>query len=383
MRKRFRDYGYQVGTLDPGPENSITDVAGVSVGHATLRPEAGHQRDVCTGVTAIFPHSGNLYRDKPAAAVHVINGFGKTTGLVQVEELGELESPIMLTNTFSVPAVTEGTLRYMLMQHPEIGDTSGSLNVVVGECNDSYLNDMRGLHVRPYHALEALQRAHKGGAVIEGSVGAGTGMRCFGWKGGIGTASRKVETSEGSFVLGALVLTNFGEAQDLMILGVPVGQYLQPPVDPAGIGVHDASGNASESPANTSESGDAGMGDGSVMVVIGTDAPLDSRQLKRLAKRVAFGLARTGSIAHHGSGDIAIAFSVPRSGSGAAYQNCFTSDAAFMSQYFRAVVESTEEAVLNSLVVNQDIAGRKGRLLTALPMQRVAKLLDSHYPQFR
>ncbi|MGB0089960.1 MAG: P1 family peptidase, partial [Planifilum fulgidum] len=221
-RKRLRDYGLGAGVLPTGKENAITDVEGVWVGHCTL----WQGEEVRTGVTAILPHPGNLFREKVPAAVHVINGFGKTAGLVQVEELGTLESPILLTNTFSVPAVTEGALQYLMERDAGIGEGAGSVNVVVAECNDSYLNDMRGLHVRPEHAREALRRA-RGGPVEEGCVGAGTGMVCFGWKGGIGTSSRRISAGGDPYHIGVLVLSNFGKREDFHLLGVPVGRRLK------------------------------------------------------------------------------------------------------------------------------------------------------------
>ncbi|WP_018132288.1 DmpA family aminopeptidase [Effusibacillus pohliae] len=358
QRKRLREYGMSVGELPTGEWNSITDVPSVAVGHVTLHPESGYAEGVCTGVTAILPHEGNWFRQKVAAASHVINGFGKTTGLVQLQELGVIESPILLTNTFGVPAATEGALQVMLERDDAIGDRTGSLNVVVGECNDSYLNDMRGLHVRPEHAREAIRQA-KRGPVAEGCVGAGTGMVCFGWKGGIGTASRRIEVDGKAYHVGVLVLSNFGVKQDLTVLGHPVGKLLT-----------DCSGKREQQTTP----------DGSIMIVIATDLPMCSRQLQRLAKRAAFGLARTGSIAHHGSGDIVIAFSngnrIPHDPEqGLLTMRVLREDGPFMSQCFRAAVEATEEAILNSLFLAETTTGRLGRTVEALPVETVLEII--------
>ncbi|KEQ21929.1 DmpA family aminopeptidase [Paenibacillus tyrfis] len=357
-RKRLRDYGFTVGKLPTGQLNSITDVPGVSVGHVTLNED---RPDACvrTGVTAILPHPGDWFREKTVAAAHVINGFGKTAGLVQVDELGVIESPIMLTNTFGVPAVTEGTLRYMLAQDDGIGDRDGSLNVVTGECNDSLLNDMRGLHVRPEHAMEAIRQgwAATDRRVLEGAVGAGTGMVCFGYKGGIGTSSRQVEVDGAIYHFGVLVLTNFGLGEDLTILGKPVGESLR---------------------AKPEEARD---NDGSILIVVGTDLPMDARQLKRIARRAGFGLARTGSIAHHGSGDIVIAFSngnrIPHTpASGVLELRVVREDGRLMSDCFRAVTEATEEAIYNSLFMAETTSGRQGRTIAALPVEEVLAVLE-------
>jgi D-aminopeptidase len=365
-RKRLRDYGFLVGTLPTGRWNSITDVPGVSVGHVTLNQKNGQGSDVRTGVTAILPHPGNWFREKVAASSVVINGFGKTTGLVQIQELGVIESPIMLTDTFGVPAVTEGTLRHVMDMDAEIADKTGSLNVVVGECNDSYLNDMRGLHVRPEHAVQAILAAGSG-PVREGSIGAGAGMVSFGWKGGIGSASRMVEANRRVYTIGTLVLSNFGMKEDLMILGIPVGKYLQ---------LRDTD-FSTEPQRNT---------DGSIVIVIATDLPLDSRQLHRFAKRAAFGLARTGSIAHHGSGDIVIAFSngnrfLHDLESDFQTVHLLREDGSLISQCFRAVTEAVEESILNSLFMAETTIGRLGRTVEALPLERVLPMMEKYQNQ--
>lgn len=353
-KKRLREHGYSIGHLPTGVHNCITDVAQVRVGHTTLKePSQG----ILTGVTAILPHSGNLFQEKSTSAVHVINGFGKTTGLIQVEELGVLESPILLTNTFSVPAVTEGGLRWLMDGNPDIGGRDGTVNVVTAECNDGQLNEIRGLHVRPEHALEAIQNAQSDILPAEGAVGAGTGMVCFGWKGGIGTASRRVSVPGLSGHIGSLVLTNFGAPEDLTILGVPMADLQATPSPPSA--------------------------DGSVIIVLGTDLPLDSRQLKRLAKRATFGLARTGSIAHHGSGDIVIAFSNAhrqphRPETPLLISPRIAEDGRMISLCFRAAVEATEEAILNSLFMAETVTGKDGRTVPALPREEVLKRLRKH-----
>jgi D-aminopeptidase len=312
MEKRARHYGLTFGTLPTGIKNTITDVPGVSVGQVTLN----EGDDIRTGVTAIIPHDGNLFREKVFAGASVINGFGKTTGLVQVDELGTLESPILLTNTFSVPAVTEGALAYLFKESEEIGTTTGTVNVVVGECNDSYLNDIRGLHVRPEHAIAAIEGAGK--KVEEGGVGAGTGMSCLGFKGGIGTSSRMV----GKGTLGVLVLSNFGARNDMNM----------PP--------------------------------GSIMMIVATDLPLNERQLKRVAKRTTFGLARVGSTAHNGSGDIAVAFStaqkIEHDGGEQESFHFLRDDHSVMNDIFNATASATEEAIWNSLVAAETTVGRGG-----------------------
>lgn len=361
-RKRLREYGVAVGSLPTGQWNSITDVPGVAVGHITLKQATGCENHVCTGVTAILPHQGNWFREKVAASSYVINGFGKTTGLVQVRELGVLESPIMLTDTFGVPVVTEGVLRFMLEQDADIADRTGSLNVVVGECNDSYLNDMRGLHIRPDHARKAVQQA-RSGIVPEGAVGAGAGMVCFGWKGGIGTASRRLSTGGKDYHIGVLVLSNFGIKEDLTILGVPVGKRLT-------------------SKSDLFHPEQQRTTDGSIMIVVATDLPMDSRQLHRLAKRATFGLARTGSIAHHGSGDIVVAFSngnrIPHDPQDDFHlRQSVREDGPFISQCFRATAEATEEAILNSLFMAETTTGRLGRTVEALPVDSVLAMIKS------
>lgn len=342
---KIRELGYTIGRLETGRKNCITDVAGVKVGHVTL----DHPLDegyACTGVTAILPHEGNLFQEKVVAASYCINGFGKTTGLVQLEELGVIESPIMLTNTFAVPAVTEGTLQYMLGENPDIGDTTGTINIVVGECNDSYLNSIRLLPVRREHALEAIKKASTA-QIEEGAVGAGKGMVCFGYKGGIGASSRVVTLVDhpSPFTIGVLVLTNFGKKEDFR------NEWLEnvPALDETR--------------------------DGSIMIVLATDAPLNERQLKRIAKRCGVGLGRTGSHFSHGSGDIVIAFSTAarikhHMEEAIETRTQLREDHPVMNELFAAAAEATEEAILNSLAQAKKTTGRDGHTVLPLPLKK-------------
>ncbi|WP_174615901.1 P1 family peptidase [Virgibacillus ihumii] len=324
-------------TLPKGTFNCITDVNGVKVGHVTLYEKINNEDTICTGVTAIFPHDDNLFHKKTRAASHVINGYGKTIGLVQVDELGLLESPIMLTNTFSVGVVLQGTLQYMLQQNKDIGDTTSSLNIVVGECNDSYLNSMRLQAVKPEHAVTAIENSNRK-PVKEGAVGAGTGMICFGYKGGIGTSSRKAE----DYTVGCLVLSNFGKRE------------------------HALFADLAEKEMDTT--------DGSIMMIIATDAPLYDRQLKRLAKRCAAGLGRTGSHIGNGSGDIAIAFSTANtyehhSKSQTETLSFIRDNHSIMNKLFQAVIETTEEAIIRSLKYAETTEGRYGRIVEKAPLE--------------
>src|SRR5690625_3735353 len=327
--------------LQKGKLNGITDVTGVSVGHVTLYEQLSENDMVCTGVTAILPHNGNLFREKVRAASEVINGFGKSTGLVQIEELGLIESPIMLTNTFSVGPILEGTLTYMLKEDETIGDSTSSINIVVGECNDSHLNSMRLQSVRPKHAIEAIEKATSG-EIEQGAVGAGKGMVCFQYKGGIGSASRMVTDDNESYAVGALVLSNFGKRKDASFANFPEVEVKTP--------------------------------DGSIMLIVATDAPVSDRQLKRLAKRCSAGLARTGSYYEHGSGDIAIAFSTANlySHSEKASTESVTylrDDHQVMNKLFLAVTEAIEEAIINSLRYAETTVGRKGRVIEKAPLE--------------
>ncbi|WDF02476.1 P1 family peptidase [Shouchella hunanensis] len=328
-----RRAGFSFPGLPTGPMNGITDVAGVLVGHRTLTDG----KQIQTGVTAIIPHPKNLFAEKTIASSFILNGFGKTTGLVQVEELGVIESPIMLTNTLSVPAVTEGTLSYLLAHNQEIGTTTSTVNVLTAECNDGYLNDIRQMIVKPEDAIFAIKAASEQ-PVEEGAVGAGTGMSCLGFKGGIGTSSRLVS----SYTVGCLVLTNYGQKQDWIY-----SRHRRK------INISDGNGTSMPTP------------DGSIIIVLATDAPLDARQLKRLAKRAALGLGRTASFAANGSGDIVIAFStanrVPHHPLAPLQTYTFLHDSdASMSILFAAAAESVEEAILNSLCSATTTTGFNG-----------------------
>ena len=330
-RPRAREVGIHTGTLPVGALNAITDVAGVRVGHTTLI----EGENVRTGVSAILPHGGNLFRDKVPAAIVVANGFGKLAGSTQVNELGEIETPILLTSTLNVPRVADALLDYMLALPGN--ESVRSINTVVGETNDGYLNDIRGRHVGREHVLAAIQNA-RGGAVEEGAVGAGTGTVAFGFKGGIGTASRKA----GAYTVGVLVQTNFGGV--LMIAGVPVGRELR---------------GGAPAPA-----------DGSIMMIVATDAPVDSRNLRRMANRCVWGLARTGATGSNGSGDYAIAFSTVRNAAALVSNDD-------MSVLFTAVIEATEEAIYNSLFKAVTVRGN-GHTVEALPVDRTVEILKKH-----
>ncbi|MCS0673805.1 P1 family peptidase [Cytobacillus firmus] len=343
---KIRERGVTIGKLQAGKKNCITDVEGVRVGQITLDyPLNDNDQYVCTGVTAVLPHGGNLFREKVPAASYVINGFGKTTGLVQVEELGLIESPIMLTNTFGVPAVTHGTLEYLLRTTPEIGDTTGTVNIVVGECNDGYLNSNRALPVKPEHAIAAIESANPERAE-EGAVGAGKGMVCFGYKGGVGASSRVIseEQSTKNYIIGCLVVTNFGNKDEF-----PFSKY-----------------GLSEIPQETKETPD-----GSIMIILATDAPVSDRQLKRLAKRCGIGLGRTGSHYSNGSGDIVIAFSTARTISHQSTEHVefaplIRDDHPLMNKLFQGAAEAAEEAILNSLSQAETTKGREGRVVEGL-----------------
>jgi D-aminopeptidase len=361
-RPRAREIGLAPGVFAPGPLNAITDVAGVTVGHATLI-QGDHVR---TGVTVVVPHAGNVFQDKVPGAVFVGNAFGKLAGSTQVDELGTIETPIALTSTLSVGAAIEGLVAWTLNRPGN--EKVQSVNALVGETNDGGLNDIRGQHVRPQHVLDALKAA-AGGAVPEGSVGAGTGTRAFGWKGGIGTSSRRLEARFGGYTVGVLVQTNYGGV--LTMDGVPVGKAL---------------GRYSYQPkvaGGAGPSGPADHGDGSCMIVVATDAPLDARDLKRLAARAVFGLARTGSSYSNGSGDFAIAFSTAadlrtRFGSSAAQARTLLPTDG-VSPLFQAALEATEEAVYNSLLKATTVSSRFGTA-DALPVEKVRELL-TRYPR--
>lgn len=347
-QNRLRDHGVEIGVLQPGTLNAITDVPGVQVGHASLI----NGENVRTGVTALLPHAGNIFQDKVPAAIYVGNGFGKLAGYTQVKELGNLETPIILTNTLSVPTAMNAVIGYTLNQ--EGNEEVRSVNAVVGETNDGYLNDIRGRHVTEKDVLQAIQNA-KTGPVAEGNVGAGTGTVCFGFKGGIGTASRVLPEQSGGYTVGVLVQTNFGGV--LQVAGVEVGKKL---------------GHYSNSFKYSP--------DGSCMMVVMTDAPLDARNLERLAKRAMLGLSRTGGIASNGSGDYVIAVSTAEEcrisyESENPIQTAPTLRNEAMTPLFLATIEATEEAILNSLFAAEPITGRDGHQMEALPKEKVLEML--------
>jgi len=353
-RPRARDIGLAPGVFPPGPLNAITDVSGVTVGHVTLN-EGDRTR---TGVTVVVPHPGNVFQDKVPGAVFVGNAFGKLAGSTQVDELGTIETPIALTNTLAVGAAVEGLVQWTLSR-PGNAEVR-SVNAVVGETNDGGLNDIRTLAVRPAHVLAALEAAH-GGAVEEGSVGAGTGTRAFAWKGGIGTSSRRLSPDLGGYTVGVLVQSNYGGV--LTMDGVPVGKAL---------------GRYAYQPSTPGRGDAADRGDGSCMIVVATDAPLDARDLKRLAARAVFGLARTGSSYSNGSGDFAVAFSTHPSlrvkfgETQPAARTLLPTDG--VSPLFQAALEATEEAVYNSLLRATGVTSAVGSA-EALPVDRVRALV--------
>jgi D-aminopeptidase len=350
-QKRPREMGIKIGVLPTGTLNAITDVAGVKVGQVTLTEGA----DVRTGVTAILPHDGNLFQQKVQAAMYIGNGFGKMTGYSQVEELGTIESPIVLTNTLSVPTAADAVIDWTLGQKGN--ENVRSVNPVIGETNDGFLNDIRGRHVRKEHVLNALAQAETG-AVSEGNVGAGTGTVCFGWKGGIGTASRKLPEKLGNYTVGVLVQTNFGGV--LKVNGVPVGQEL---------GKYAFKESLDKS------------SDGSCMMILATDAPLDARNLKRLAKRVILGMAQTGGIAANGSGDYVIAFSTANKVLHETAEPVFSSAYLhndYVSPLFMAAIEATEEAIINSLFMAKTSEGTQGHRIEELPKDKVMEIMRKY-----
>jgi D-aminopeptidase len=347
QKTRPRDMGLEIGLFNTGKWNAITDVAGVTVGHETII----ENDSVRTGVTVIIPHQGGLYKEKVMAAVHVTNGYGKAVGFTQIEELGTIETPIALTNTLNTFLVANAIVDYMISENPDIR----SVNPVVGETNDSGLNDIRGRHVTKKHVFSAIQNA-KGGPVAEGSVGAGTGTRALGFKGGIGTASRVLPNDGGGYTVGVLVQTNFGGS--LMINGAPVGRELK--VSPF----------ASRIPYDEDE--------GSCMIVIATDAPLSNRNLKRMAKRVDHAFGRVGAYSSNGSGDYAIIFSTHKANSSDGLTTTREEmKNRHMNGLFMATVEATEEAIINSLFMAETVSSRYGTM-EALPVDKTMQILKKY-----
>jgi len=344
-----------------GPKNSLTDVGSVRVGHVTLvsgdGPLVPGKGPVRTGVTVIVPDD-DVYRRKCAAGVHVINGFGKMLGIPQVEELGRIETPIALTSTLCVWHAADGIVDYLLGRYPDIGRTGPTCNPVVGECSDARLNDMQGRHVLARHVLEALERSTEA-PVEEGAIGAGTGMTCYGFKGGIGSSSRTGRSSvlDRTVTVGGLVLANFGRREFLRIYGCPVGILLD-------------EGKRRSNPPDGTAGGDAGRG-GSVIVILATDAPLTSRQLTRVARRAAAGLARTGSVYHNNSGDFVLAFSTAR-----AYPPYLADEKELINPLFEAAADVTEEAVIRALLCARPMTGRDGHHAEALDREHLREIWD-------
>lgn len=343
-QERLRDYGIEIGVFKTGKNNAITDVNGVKVGHVTLI----EGEEIRTGVTAIIPHEGNIFKNKVPAAIYVGNGFGKLAGYTQVKELGNIETPVILTNTLSIAVGLDALITYTLSQ--EGNSNIGSVNGIVGETNDGGLNNISARYIKPEHVLKAIENA-KDGRVEEGGVGAGTGTICFGFKGGIGTSSRVLPESLGGYTVGVLVQSNYGGV--LEIAGVQAGRLL---------GQFDYKSDISE------------HADGSCMIIVITDAPITSRNLERLAKRAIMGLAKTGGIASNGSGDYVIALSVAK-------ENLIKEKTDFympkelhnesLSPLFLATIEATEEALLNSLFVAKTMKGYKGRIVDELPVDKI------------
>lgn len=362
---RLRDLGVVPGDLPTGPRNAITDVPGVRVGHVTLIEGEGALREgvgpVRTGVTAILPHAGNLFVEKVAGAVHTINGFGKVVGFEQVRELSTIESPILLTNTMNVGLVADAVGTYLMRDNPDLGVRTGAGNRLVGETNDGFLNDIRGRHVREQHVWQAIETATDG-PVAEGNVGAGTGTMCFGFKGGIGTASRQL--FNGAVTVGALVQTNFGGRGHLLVLGAPIGKHFLDRLLP-------------------STASQLAPGTGSIMIVLATDAPASAHFLERMAKRATFGLARTGSVCEDSSGDFVVAFSTSNRSpqhrqepaQHVTQEARLSEDLWTAGKLFTAVVEAVEEAILNSLVAAETMTGRDNHIVHALPRDELADLL--------
>jgi len=368
LRLRAREIDIVIGSHQPGPLNAITDVAGVKVGHHTLitgegplRPGTGPVR---TGVTVVIPRDDVWHKKVPAGSF-VLNGTGEMTGLAWVAESGFLEYPIALTNTLNVPRVANGVMSWMIRQYPEIGITDDTLTPVVAECDDGRLNDIQGRHVSEADVAAALDGA-SAGPVAEGTVGAGTGMVSYGFKGGIGTSSRRLPEGEGAFTVGVLVNANHGRRHELIVGGVPVGR------------LYDGSAAAASMSGPLADASYPGAGEGSIIIVIATDAPLDGRQLTRLAKRAALGLARTGSTARHGSGDFMLAFStanvIPHYPKERTYTFTHIAD-THLNPLIAATVEATEEAILNALTMATTVVGRDDHRVEAISLTRLRTLL--------
>ena len=358
LRPRAREVGIWFGETPTGPRNMITDVAGVRVGHCTVIKGSGKLKvgkgPVRTGVTAILPHPKDLYREPVKAAYFDFNGCGGLQGALQIREFGLIDTPIVLTNTMGMGPACDGVIKHILKSNPQAGITEDTIIPVVSECDDSFLNDSRGLHVKEENVYTALTDARE--QVLEGSVGAGTGMTCHDFKGGIGTSSRVVATGGEKYTIGSIVMTNHGDKNELRIDGVPVGAFI-------------------ELPENRR------VEQGSIVIVVGTDAPLDSRQLGRIARRAFLGLAVTGSHSGNGSGDIALAFStanIHRRGKDENLQTNQLLQDRLLNPVFRATVDSVAESIINSLFRAQTIVGRDGNTSRALPIDQTIEIMKQH-----
>jgi D-aminopeptidase len=358
-RHRARELGLVIGSLSSGPVNAITDVPGVLVGHCTLIEGKGRlipgKGPIRTGVTAIVPHEGNLFTEPVIGAVHIINGFGKAVGLAQLLELGRIETPILLTSTLNVGIVEDAVTQFVFDHNPQAGISKRTPNPIVAECHDGYLNDAQGRHVRHTHVYEAIQQAST--TVEEGCVGVGTGMMAFGYKSGIGTASRRLPKNQGGYFIGSLVVPNCGRKGDLILNGTPITKLLRD--------------------SHNSTLDQAPSEGGSIVVVIATNAPLSSRQLTRLARRAVIGIGRTGSVVSHGSGDFVIAFSTayrePQNSPALTTKRTQLQD-RWLTPYFGAVVEATEEAIVNALFTASTMTGRDNHTAKALPVDEIFQM---------
>lgn len=360
-RRRLRELGIVIGSMRPGKWNAITDVKGVEVGHVTINEGEGKLTPgvgpVRTGVTAILPHGGDLWREKVPAATWVFNGTGEMTGSIWVDTQGALEVPVLLTSTMNVGRVMDGVVAYMMKHYPDVGIGDDVVAPTVAECNDSLLNDARGIHVSIAHTVRAIEEA-KDGPVEEGAVGAGTGMTAYQFKAGIGTASRVLAEEEGGWTVGVLVNANMdgGGRERLLVDGVPVGREI-----------------ADLMPKESRN--------GSIIIVVATDAPLDHLKLQRLASKASIGLARTGTISEHGSGDIFLAFStgnrIPHYPKPLTYTMTVVAD-QHLDPIFRAAQEATEEAILNALTTATTMVGRDGNTAYALPLDRLVAVMRKH-----
>lgn len=340
VNKRIRDYNITIGKIPTGKNNTITDVKGLKVGHITLS-----DKNVKTGVTAIIPHGENIFKEKLVAATHIINGFGKSTGIIQIDELGTIETPIVLTNTLSVGTAYEALVKYMLENNNDIGDTTGTVNPIICECNDGNINDIRGMYIKEEHIYKAIENCDI--EFQEGDVGAGTGMMCYGLKGGIGSSSRMIELEDSQYTVGVLVLSNFGSLEDFTLNGDHLGPKFVKKIN------------------NYRSIEDKG----SIIIILATDIPVSSRQLQRIIKRTYPGIARTGSYTGNGSGEVVIGFSTANRIKHYEEKDIISLkiiNENKIDNIFKATVEATEEAILNSLICSNTTVDRKGKTIYSL-----------------